>query len=553
MFKVKNVYMRTLVLSCITGIFLLGAATTVAETVNSPEWQLFGAATESADHPGTFILTSASPRQSGSIALASPLCAREYKINFDINLGGNIAPDGGDGIFVFFKDSNFTTQFRAHADTFFHSQEDPRYELDGNHISIESLGAFFDVYGQPPTTGNTTFGPLAAGKAPFTMEGSNWFAGEFHRADRKVKVTISNGTAGLLLTTHLPAGIPQELIPGFEGNAINGNNEQQVRNIHISILNNEGCADYVTPLTMDEARAAVENTCGAVSECPEETTYLECVAQSTQQMITDSLIQNSTADILMLEAQYGLTFCQGYSQCESDIDPESVYQEGFNAGFTSGESSGDATGYTRGFTEGKTTGYTDGYQAGTADGYAAGDADGYTRGQAAGYSSGYTIGKSDGNALGDAAGYTRGYGEGLAAGDAAGYTRGFADGSAAGYSTGFADGDTSGYTRGFSEGHTEGYNVGYTEGEASGYDAGYEAGLAEAPSCDEPTLSFDEALTVIQDACPCETAKNHGQRVACSVQAIKTLSFESKIDDILASELHKHTAVNRCEAKGKKG
>jgi flagellar biosynthesis/type III secretory pathway protein FliH len=464
-------------------------STASAETVNqSSDWLFSGAASSVAD---TYVLTTGSPRESGSMFLSESICAREFKLGFEIDLGGDVSPVGGDGVFISFLDSEGDHLFRVHTDSFFHGAEDPRYELDGNHVSVESVGAYLDVYGNPPTSGATTFGPIVAGKAPFTMEGSGWFYGEIHRLGRVLKITITNGTAGLLLTAYLPSTLTNIVTPGFEGIAMNGMNEQKLRNISLSILDNEGCADYVPPLSLDQARALLVNSCGDVATCPDETEYLSCVTQTTQLLLTDERIESTTAELLELEAQYGLSFCSGYDQCETDIDEDSIRDAAYDSGYADGVTDGDAAGYARGLEEGDSAGYTRGYTKGKTEGYIDGfddgDAAGYQRGVAAGqttgYDSGFTDGKAEGITIGDAQGFARGYTEGKADGTTAGYSSGFDDGRAAGYTAGLSDGDAAGFTRGYDSGLTDGqeagYESGFSDGDEAGFTRGYDSGLGD--------------------------------------------------------------------------
>ena len=487
MFKISDTYFR---FACVLQfiIFLVAAAPLKAETVNqSSDWLFNGAATQIAD---TYVLTSGSPRESGSAFLSQSICAREFKLSFELDLGGNVSPIGGDGVFISFLDTNGDPLFRVHTDSFFHGGEDPRYELDGNHVSVESVGAFYDVYGQSPVSGNTTFGPIVAGKAPFTMEGSGWFYGEIHRSGRVLKILITNGSAGLLLTAYLPSDMTQVVRPGFEGIAMNGMNEQKIRNISLNILNNENCTDYIPPLSVDEARSLLEETCGAVDSCPDESEYMSCVTQNTMQLLTDSRIQPVTAELLELEAQYGLSFCSGYEQCQDDTDVDAIKAASFDEGYTEGATDGDAAGYDRGLSEGDTAGY--------ARGLSEGDAAGYTRGVADGTESGYTSGFSDG----DMAGYTRGvtdgkktgYDQGFSAGDAAGYARGMSDGTTSGYSSGLADGDAAGFSRGYTQGNNDGFAAGYASGMTDGSAAGYQTGYAEGLT-DGETAGYTSGVT----------------------------------------------------------
>ncbi len=455
-------------------------------------------------------------------------------MSFDMDLGTIISAAGGDGIFVFFKNANQEIQFRVHADSYFNSEEDLRYELDGNHASIESKGASFDLLGHSPTSGNTTFGPFGSGRMPFTMEGSGWFYGEIERTNRLLKITFSNGTAGLVLTANLPANTPLTLTPGFRALTDRGTNEHKIRNINLQILDSHSCPGYVAPYTNDQARAAITSTCGDVSTCPDPDVYTECVSQTTVSLLNQARITGTTAELLELEAQYGLSFCRGYEQCSDEIDPEQIqttayasgysaghtdgYSSGYSSGLSAGETSGyttgyaagDSAGYTRGVTAGETSGYQSGYAAGDAAGQATGYDQGFDAGKLVGDSEGYQRGSTEGYALGDAAGYTRGFGagktegysEGLSAGNAAGYQngyndgldagldvgqrvgydRGYLDGSTTGYETGFVDGDASGFARGSDSGYSSGYSAGDADGFARGSDYGYSNGYAAGDS-----------------------------------------------------------------------
>ena len=506
---------------CLAIDFSLGSSC-LSETLSEPlNWTLEGSAHLEGD---SYVLTTASPRQTGLVKLDQPICAKSFKLSFDINLGTDISPLGGDGIMIVFMDEALTTQFRIHADTFFNPEEDPRYELDGNHVSIESLGAPLDVYGRPPISGNSTFGPFAAGKSPFTMEGSSWFSAEVVRNDRVVETSFLNGTAGLILKTFLPSDTPYNVIPGFLGLTKLGMNQQQIRNISFTILNKEGCPSYVAPLTTDQARAYITSSCGDVTTCPDETSFLNCVTSTTQALLTDERISSAVAELLELEAQYGLSFCSGYQQCETDIDPDSIRQEGYSAGYTAGQSTGYDSGYSAGDSSGYARGLTEGKAIGYKSGYASGDADGYTRGYNEGYDLGYSKGQLDGYDSGFSAGQT--------------------SGSASEYSLGYADGDETGFRRGYDQGFSSGEASGYQ----TGFDAGYKLGLTEIPECH--SLSFDEAVEIITDSCNCPDFKNHGQWEVCTVKTIKELHSNSKISDEIRQKLFQADLKKNCSHDG---
>lgn len=472
--------------------YLLFTPHVMAAPVDISTWQLSGSAALSGSD---VILTQAVNNQSGRVTAPAGFCASEFRMTFDINVGSIISSSGGTGIGLLFLNSNGQMQFRAHADTFYNVTEDQRYELNENHISIESLGAPSDLFGQTPPAGTMAFGGLAAATMPFRMEGAGWFKGEIHKKGTELTVQFLDGTRGLVLRSNV-LYIPGEILtPAFEGLTTTVRNEHRIRNVDLQVIERAGCTVDPVPLTREETSALILSVCGDTTACPDRSTHLSCVDLELGNLLNEGQISQETADIVRLESETGLSYCEGYNQCLVDIDPDAIrsqsYDEGYTAGvasvpveeirqtaFDEGRTQGDSEGHARGLSEGQALGYASGY----SEGLAVGDAAGYSRGHAEGRATGHAEGRAQGFTEGRAEGHAAGYSEGQAAGDAAGYSRGFSEGNAAGRAEGLAEGRAEGHAAGYAEGEAAGDAAGFERGHAEGRAAGYQEGYAAGES-----------------------------------------------------------------------
>jgi flagellar biosynthesis/type III secretory pathway protein FliH len=369
------------------------------------------------------------------------------------------------------------------------------------------------------------------------MKGAGWVTVEFYKKGNLLKVTMSNGTSGLVIQSQTAFYSPGTLLfPGFEAGTGPAHNEHRVRNINIDVLDSSDCAGYLPPLTLEQARAEIVTACGDVGQCPDRTSYTNCVDATVSSLEGQSRITPDIADLLQLEAQYAMSFCDGYQQCVTVINPTQLatdkYDEGFAAGvlsvdvagieataralgYSEGYADGDAAGHANGVTEGYssgfdagsahgysvgfeagelqghangvTEGYSTGFDAGSAHGYSvgfdAGTAQGHAAGVQEGYASGFTDGRSAGLLEGSQVAYQQGFTDGLNQGTADGFAAGNAAGLSAGYQSGYQDGSAAGraagYNDGFSAGSSSGYSSGYADGNTAGYNSGYNAGNSD--------------------------------------------------------------------------
>lgn len=386
---IKNSFTRISLSLIVSSLLIISQAVALpGDPVGRENWLAQGDAVKMG---ATYILTPDEFNKQGHAVAPGMLCSKEFLVTFELNVGEHISYFGGSGVYFYVLDEQSQPLYQVHLDSYFDVDLDQRYETDGNHVSVEALGAYYDLYGNPPTVGNTTFGSVASGIMPFVMEGTGFFAGRIHVKGKNLTATFSDGTRGLELKATVPYAAGQLILPGFKGiTKSNSRNEHAVRNIDFKIVDNSDCQDYVPPLTTDQVREVITASCGDVGSCPEQETYLECVSGVANDLLLTEQIDQNTLELLYVEAQLGLSFCQGYQECVVEIDPDGLredsYQLGYDAGQTAGYqegyTTGEQTGYQGGMTAGREQGYSDGYTAGKLDGHEEGYADGYEAGLA---------------------------------------------------------------------------------------------------------------------------------------------------------------------------
>ncbi len=341
----------------------------------------------------TYILTPDDFNKEGHAVAPEPLCSNEFLVTFEANVGDHISYFGGSGVYFYVRDQQGNPLYQVHLDSYFNTDLDQRYETDGNHVSVEALGAYYDLYGNPPTVGSTTFGSIVSGRMPFVLEGTGFFSGKVHVKGQNLTTTFSDGTRGLELKAVVPYNAGQLVLPGFMGiTKANTRNQHSIRNIDFKIVDNSDCEGYIPPLTTDQAREAISASCGSAQSCPEPETYLECVSNIAGELMVEERIAETTFELLYVEAQLGLSFCQGYQECVVEINPDGLQEDSYQLGYDAGE----------------TAGYQEGYNFGEQSGYQSG----FSAGKELGYGEGYGVGKEDGTEQGYSLGYEAGMAEG---------------------------------------------------------------------------------------------------------------------------------------------
>jgi flagellar biosynthesis/type III secretory pathway protein FliH len=335
----------------------------------------------------------------------------------------------------------------------------------------------------------------------------------------------------LVLKATVPYKAGATLYPSFEATTTTAFNQQAIRNVSIDVINICDCPDYIAPLTREAARTLLQSTCGTAAECPERTSYLSCVEGNLDSLLSDERIDAVSYEVLLLETQQMLAYCDGYQRCMNEINPAALEKSAYDKGY----SDGNLSGLNAGLEQGRASGYAEGYSAGSNDGYITGHSDGYSEGLVVGEASGYQKGYDHGLSVGEGIGYEKGHEIGLNEGFDNGYSvgknDGYIDGHEKGYQEGFTEGDASGYQRGMQEG----FELGHQSGYASGYEQGFNDGRP---------MTLEETVAYVQLQCPC--SKRPSEMIRCGTQTLWKLYRSERISDRTRREAVRQLARRRC-------
>lgn len=378
--------------------------------------------------PSHYQLTDNDQYEQGILKSNFKICAKEYRLTFQADLGAIVGEAGGSGISIIEYDLDNTILTHTQLDTQFnHCSGEicswfPK-EIDGNHISIDTDLA--------PPEGVPNIGSLytySVGSVPFDLTGVGWLNVSYHYNQGTLVATVSNGVEQFEVLAEATDRLDREVTLELWGytNSV-ATNVHSVRDFQIEII--QPCEDPV--------ETALQQACPEYElepVCP-----LECVRATLHGLWEEGKILYDAYDSVMEEC------------LRSSLSAEE---------------------FQRGYTQGVTAGQTLGYQ------------EGYTIGHAAGVAEG--IASIDQEALVQA-GYQNGFQDGIASVDteaihAAGYDEGLEAGKASIDQVALIQ---EGYEEGFSAGAA---SVDVEQIRIFGYEEGYQAGVAEAVCEEEPEL-----------------------------------------------------------------
>lgn len=335
-------------------ITFLGSAISQAETLHytGSDFEITGNAAYSSG-ADEFQLTADSSNQAGNLLTKRPICAKEYKVSFDIFPGDkNVSQNGGAGI-VFYEVDAKTNGWVSVAEW---NTQDRARPSNYNFMELFNFGVSPNV--------------MKAQAVPFPLGGAGYSHIDLH---------INEGVANVLLTN--PKGVlsianQRTFVPGnpihhryYSWTGV-GRNRQVVRNINVAIIRPDNCSGSPS-LNEEETKQDVLSTCGA-DTCDSSSAFFSCAVDRLESLKQTGVIDGIIVDSLTSQYQNKLNYCAGDIECKSDL--ESLLSTEFDKGFSAGSLSVDKDAiYKRGFESGvasvpaediKKASYEDGFTKG---------------------------------------------------------------------------------------------------------------------------------------------------------------------------------------------
>lgn len=504
------------------------------------------------DASNSFILTEAKTYYSNvrnMMKLGYPICAKNYAVSFEANLGTVLT--GGAGITVenYFDEALTDFMVSSELDTYQDMVSDPNgsvFEPNNNHIDIVSL---LGTLGASPWTPRM-HAAVAKMPYPFRLAGAGWVKYQLVNNHGAITVILRDAAGNLIAQTSAQAEY-RENAPfwlAFTGSTRSGSkyvNLQRVRNIKVDVL--ESCDLPEQPTLSRMAALAVVDPDNALETCPIDEAQLTEFMGRLKGLHDARSVNEETFAEIMSTVQAKTSFCTGLNACRADLDSsaKTSYENGLRDGAASVDL--EAACYDKSLSA-RQDGYNKGYEQGQADIYFTA----YSEGTREGVRIGYEQGKNDGFAAGRDEGYYTGSAEGFKQGREVGYQ----EGDLAGYDRGLTIGFTDGRALGFELGQVDGFNSGYAAGQASGYSSGFTDGVSSVPACpisdnsgvsaSPATLPVEKAQELVKLTCSCATSKTSGRYVSCVTKASNALLQGGFIVKEVRDELHANAVKANC-------
>lgn len=305
------------------------------------------------------VLTPDVSWRTGAVTSSHIVCAKEYTVSFDVNVGQlNAAQNGGAGVFFY--------EVNAADDTWGNVVGvNVKDHARSNYFNSLELYRFSD---EPSITIKTT-------RVPFLMGGAGYLHVVYH---------FDEGHSSVLMTNPLGAAYLEDQRPFIPGTAKyhkwyawtgSAHNVHRLRNLQVDILRPDTCSGDVPTLTDEEASREVKQACPGYDGCATFEEFFGCADTALSDLRTAQKISPETADrvLAILEERY--FYCNGRNDCPL-LDRDEIFNEGFQAGVNSIDLEGaKRASFDSGFDAGVKSIDQEGLKAASyADGVAAGKA-----------------------------------------------------------------------------------------------------------------------------------------------------------------------------------
>ncbi len=300
-----------------------------------------------------FQLTQDATNQAGNLLTKHPICAKEYKISFDVFPGDkNANQNGGAGIVWYEVD----TKTNGWASVVELNTQDRARTSNYNFMELFNFGVSPNV--------------LKAQPVPFSLGGSGYSHIDVHINESVATALLTNpkGVAAVANQRTFTAGNPiNHRFYAWTGVA---KNRQAIRNIKVQIIRPDNCSGLPS-LSEEEANQDVLSVCGADS-CINSSAFFSCAIDKLASLKQVGVIDGTITESLTNQYQNKLSYCNGNIECKADLDK--LLSDKFDEGFSGGVLSVDKDAiYKSGFDAGvksvpveelKKASYDDGFSAG---------------------------------------------------------------------------------------------------------------------------------------------------------------------------------------------
>lgn len=333
-----------------------------AERLNVSDLRLTGDA-QITQVPLEISLTTNTTWQLGQID-SEIICAKEYEVYFEVDLGALNANQGG-GAGVFFYEINANSPDRVQG-----------YEhLVGFNVQDRSRAAYYNYLELYDFTAGATgewtstqrYAEVASMQVPFPYGSSGYSQVYFYSNEGRATVTMVNpeGIVSLSDTRTFTPGVPHYFSwLGWTGVA---RNVHKIRSIDLHVIREDQCDSLYDERT---ALQNIESQCGSSSNCETLDQYLSCAGEKIKQLSLDNLISFKTRKKLEQHLEETSLLCDGRNLCDlageysrgyeeglKSLDKQAIKEGAFKIGFDAGVASVNTEAI-------KQQGYDDGFAAG---------------------------------------------------------------------------------------------------------------------------------------------------------------------------------------------